>query len=95
VGHGDDQAVCSAPTAVVAMAGVRVRSVAAGRCHSFALGWDGRVYSWGQNNRGQLGHGDRLARPTPVLVQGLEGVRGVAAASDHSLAVTQSGAVFS
>jgi hypothetical protein len=95
VGHGDEDAICTDPTPVTALAGVRVRSVAAGSRNSLALGWDGRVYSWGENRNGQLGQGDRLDKPAPALVEGLESVRGVAAAYDHSLAVTQSGAVFS
>jgi alpha-tubulin suppressor-like RCC1 family protein len=77
------------------MAEVRVRSVAAGYWYSLALGWDGRVYLWGINKAGQLGHGDTLDRPSPALVEELEGVRGIAAASSFSLAVTHSGAVFS
>jgi hypothetical protein len=93
-GHGDADAIYSNPTPVTALAGVRVRSVAVGSRHSLALGWDGRVYSWGNNFCGELGHGDRLTSLL-ALVEGLEGVCGVATAYDHSLAVTQSGAVFS
>jgi alpha-tubulin suppressor-like RCC1 family protein len=62
--------------------------------HSLALGWDGRVYTWGKNTRGQLGQGDKLARPSPEPVEELEGVCGIAAGSEHSLAVTQSGRFF-
>jgi hypothetical protein len=95
VGHdlGDEERHLDA-TPVAAIAGVRVRSVAAGDCHSLALGWDGRVYSWGENGYGQLGQGDRLTKPAPALVEGLEGVRSIAAAAYHSLAATQTGAVF-
>jgi alpha-tubulin suppressor-like RCC1 family protein len=97
VGHGDTDAIYSDPAPVAGMAGVRVRSVAAGFSHSLALSWDGRVYSWGINRYEQLGHGDKLPKPAPVLVEGLEGVCGIAADSmwsNHSLAVTESGAVF-
>jgi alpha-tubulin suppressor-like RCC1 family protein len=80
---------------VAAMAGVRVRSVAAGGFHSLALSLDGRVYSWGRNAEGQLGHGDMHNRHSPVRVDGLEGVHSIAAATRHSHAVTQSGEVFS
>jgi hypothetical protein len=73
---------------------VRVRSVAAGQKHSLALGWDGRVYSWGKNEHGQLGHGDQLQKSSPTLMEGLDSVRSIAAACDHSLVVTQSGDVF-
>jgi alpha-tubulin suppressor-like RCC1 family protein len=82
------------PTPVAAMAGLRVRSVAAGSYHSLVIGWDGRVYSWGQNGFRQLGHGDKRTRALPALVEGFDGVRGVAAAAGHSLAVTQSGGVL-
>jgi alpha-tubulin suppressor-like RCC1 family protein len=94
-GHGDSDSNYLVPTPVAAMTGVQVRSVAAGYNHSLALGCDGRVYSWGVNEYGQLGHGDQLARPLPALVDGLEGVRSVEAALSCSFAVTQSGAVFS
>jgi hypothetical protein len=94
-GHGEMGSTFLNPTPVAAMAGVRLRSVAAGRGHSLAVGWDGRVYSWGENENGQLGHGDRLERPSPVLVGVCEGVSSVDAAAEYSLAVTQSGAVFS
>jgi alpha-tubulin suppressor-like RCC1 family protein len=93
-GHGDEDAIHSAPIPMAAMAAVRVRSVAAGRGFSLALAFDGRVYSWGTNADGELGHGDRRARPAPTLVEGLEGVHGIAANHSHSLAVTQSGVVF-
>jgi alpha-tubulin suppressor-like RCC1 family protein len=77
------------------MVEVRMRSVAAGWNHSLALSWDGRVYSWGDNDNEQLGQGDKLARPAPALMEGLGDICSVAAAYDHGFAVTQLGAVFS
>jgi hypothetical protein len=94
VGQNDEDSIYPDPTPVNAMAGIRVRCVAAAVNHSLALGWNGRVYSWGENTDGQLGHGDRLTRPAPAQVEGLEGVRDVAAAVGHSFAVTESGSVF-
>jgi alpha-tubulin suppressor-like RCC1 family protein len=91
VGHNCVDHIYPDPTPVAFMAGVRVRCVAAAVYHSLAVGWDGRVYSWGMNDEGQLGQGDRLTRPAPALVEGLEGVRDVAAAAFYSFAVTQSG----
>jgi alpha-tubulin suppressor-like RCC1 family protein len=96
VGHGDENAALSTLMLLPAMDAIRVRSVAAGKAHSLALGWDGRVFSWGRNLHGQLGHGDLLARASPVLIEeGMEGVCGIGSAYDHSLAVTRSGTVFS
>jgi hypothetical protein len=93
VDHGKNNDVFVS-TPVATMDGVRVRSLTAQYEQSFAPSWDGRVYSWGENHFGQLGHGDRLPRSSPVLVEGIEGVRGIVAASNYSLAVTQSGAVL-
>jgi alpha-tubulin suppressor-like RCC1 family protein len=83
----------SKPTPVAAMSGIRVRSIAMGRAHTITLGWDGRVHSWGENEYGQLGQGDRLTKLAPALIDGLDGVCFVAAADSFSLAVTQSGAL--
>jgi hypothetical protein len=93
-GHGNGLADYIFPTLVAAMPGIRVRTMVAAHCHSLALGWDGRVYSWGENRHGELGHGDKLTRASPALVEGLVGVRGIAAFQDLNLAVTQSGAVY-
>lgn len=41
--------------------------------HQLALTVDERVYSWGDNTHGQLGHGDRRVRTVPTLVDALQG----------------------
>jgi hypothetical protein len=59
VGHNDAELSYSEPMPVPAMAGVRVRSVAAGSRHSLALGWDKwftrgartSMGSWGMETR--------------------------------------------
>jgi alpha-tubulin suppressor-like RCC1 family protein len=79
---------------MAALAGIWVRSVAVGTFHSLALSLDGLVYSWGYNDSGQLGHGDKRDRTSPALLEGLEAVCGIASASCHSYAVIQSGGVF-
>jgi alpha-tubulin suppressor-like RCC1 family protein len=105
-GDGDEGADVNPfpPALVAAMASVRVRSVASGWYYmhsvrdgwgySLALGWDGRLYSWGENTFGQLGHGDRLRRPSPASIQGFAWEHAVAANSNHSFSVSQSGVVF-
>jgi hypothetical protein len=82
----------SSPTPLAAMAMVKVRSAVAEPYHNLAVGWNGRLYSWGHNTEGQLGHGAVRSEPLPPApVEGLNGVRGIAGAGNHSLAVTQSG----
>ena len=44
--------------------------------HCVAIAEDGRVFTWGRNENGQLGHGDKDDRAAPTEVKGLpEGVR--------------------
>ena len=39
----------------------RVVSVAAGRAHSVALAADGKIFTWGDASKGQLGHAQLVA----------------------------------
>jgi alpha-tubulin suppressor-like RCC1 family protein len=72
-----------------------VAAVAAGGHHGLALTADGRVWTWGRNDRGQLGSGGVSApRPTPAPVAGLTGVVAVAGGVMHSLAVRRDGSVW-
>jgi len=71
-------------------ANVEVMDVAAGRFHSLALDSDGTVWSWGHNERGQLGDGTTNDSPTPVPVSALTGVTATAVAGGafFSFAIT-------
>lgn len=55
--------------------------MSASATHQLLLTADGRVYSWGDNRFGQLGHGDRRKRLVPTQVDALEskGISRVAA----------------
>ncbi len=68
-----------------------VADIAAGGSHSCALDAGGRVFCWGEDIVGQLGVGDassETARPSPVPVPGLQGIRAIDAAFFHTCAVT-------
>ena len=43
------------PAKIEALRSKRIVKVHAGEYHSLALGADGTVYTWGRNDRGQLG----------------------------------------
>ncbi|MCD5348388.1 hypothetical protein [Agromyces sp. S2-1-8] len=65
---------------------------------TYSLGWtaDGRLYSWGANDRGQLGLGDDAPRTVPTQVIMPEGAQ-VARASagiNTSIAVTTTGEAY-
>ncbi|MFL6076449.1 MAG: RCC1 domain-containing protein, partial [Mycobacteriales bacterium] len=81
-----------------------VRLVAAGGGHSLAVRSDGSVYTWGCNDRGQLGDGTVTNRARPVRVLGMRGAVAVVASggggdSDpggrgHSMALLDDGTVW-
>ena len=83
--------------------GFTYTQVAAGGTHVLAVGSDGIVYSWGANDRGQLGNGSKdasgaTAHPDPMPVKGADGqpfkaVQVSAGASD-SAAISPDGRVY-
>jgi alpha-tubulin suppressor-like RCC1 family protein len=54
-----------------------------------------RVWSWGENDQGQLGDGSRIFRATPALVPNLTAVRSIAAGGLSAFAVKSNGDVVS
>ncbi len=71
-------------------------AVDAGNAHSVALKADGTVWTWGADNRGQLGNDAALANQyAPVQVSGLVNVVEIAAGGYHSLALASGGGVWS
>jgi hypothetical protein len=56
----------------------------------------GHVYSFGHNQKGQLGHGDKTTRHTPTMIQALDGiiVKTVACGFTHSAAITDHGDLY-
>ena len=58
---------------------------------------DGRLFSWGQNSRSQLGHSaDSSSVSAPCVVKTLEGVpvAQIAAGGRHNFVLSVSGAVY-
>ncbi|XP_063967097.1 probable E3 ubiquitin-protein ligase HERC4 isoform X2 [Lytechinus pictus] len=82
---------------------IDIVNVCCGRQHFLALSADGRVYSWGGNDEGQLGNGipqkkgTYRARPKPRLIKSVSdvGVVQIACGDYHSLALTRDGRLFS
>lgn len=84
------------PVAVDVSNGVpKVDSISAGRDHVLALGVDGSIWSWGYNGYGQLGLGNTTSVNKPAkIMAGLTTAVSLTAGSNHSLAVSPSGAVW-
>ncbi|XP_068771683.1 protein RCC2 [Struthio camelus] len=80
------------------LSGIRVRTVVSGPCaaHSLLVTAEGKLWSWGRNEKGQLGHGDTTRVEAPKLIEALAGEAIVLAACgrNHTLALTESGSVF-
>ncbi len=62
--------------------------------HTLLVGDDGSVWSWGQNEYGQLGLGNNSEQLTPVKISSLSGIVAVAVGDNHSLALDNSGNVW-
>ena len=71
-----------------------VAQIATGDLHTLLLKADGTVWAWGCNNAGQLGDGTTIDKTAPVQVNGLTGVKAIAAESWHSLALKADGTVW-
>ncbi|XP_076472647.1 protein RCC2-like [Babylonia areolata] len=86
------------PHRVGALDGVKIRSVASGcnACHCVAITEDGKVYTWGRNEKGQLGVSDTNRRDVPTKVDLLDNFNIVAAAcgKNHTLFLTDRGKVL-
>ena len=65
-----------------------------GRGHSMALKRDGTVWTWGDNQYGQLGNGASMNQLTPVQVVGIEGIVAIAAGGSCSAALGKDGRIW-
>jgi len=74
-----------------------VVEIATNKYHSIALTTLGEIFTWGHGRSGRLGHGDEVSVPSPLALRGLNGIKfvTVAAGLNHTLALTEQGAVFS
>eukprot|EP00298_Acanthocystis_sp_HF-20_P012413 c19874_g1_i1.p1 GENE.c19874_g1_i1~~c19874_g1_i1.p1 ORF type:complete len:923 (+),score=410.30 c19874_g1_i1:48-2816(+) len=95
LGHGDTS-FQSAPRLVEALKKVPIALIAAGGSHTCALSKEGRLYTWGENSDGQLGHGDTNIRISPTRVEYWEReiVIHVSAGLNHTACVTDSDEVY-
>lgn len=110
LGHGDREDV-NIPRVVETLKGVRTVRVACGVWHTAAVveiviklfdsatsgsSTSGMLYTWGDGDNGQLGHGDKESRLLPECVATLvdTGISTVACGSSLTVALTTSGRVY-
>ncbi|XP_018457425.1 PH, RCC1 and FYVE domains-containing protein 1 [Raphanus sativus] len=108
LGHGDRETVFY-PREVKSLSGLKTVAVACGVWHSAAVvevivttatqsssSSSGKLFTWGDGDKGRLGHGDKESRLKPTCVSALIDYDFHKAACGHSLTVglTTSGRVF-
>ncbi|KAL3804643.1 hypothetical protein HJC23_008458 [Cyclotella cryptica] len=64
LGHGAERN-CHSPRLVESLLGKRPRQIACGGFHSAVITHDGKMYTFGGGEHGQLGHGDKVRRKSP------------------------------
>ncbi|KAF2310071.1 hypothetical protein P3X46_020810 [Hevea brasiliensis] len=92
---GSQEGNLVSPTRLRPLVGVDIRFVASGcaSCHCVALDVEGRCYTWGRNEKGQLGHGDTIQRDRPTIVSELSKYKIISAGSgrSHTAVATEDG----
>jgi alpha-tubulin suppressor-like RCC1 family protein len=91
---GDGSALAYNPTPVIVSGLRNVSQVSAGWKHSVALRSDGTVWTWGQNDQGELGDGTTTMRNIPVQVSGLSAIVMVSGGDCHTAALKTDGTVW-
>lgn len=87
------------PHRVSCLDSIRVKAAYSGcsACHTVLITEEGKAYTWGRNDKGQLGHVDLKRRDVPAPVETLKETAVVSAACgrSHTLFLTDHGSVFS
>jgi len=73
LGHGSDEHV-RWPKQVAEFKGKQIVEIACGSLHCVAVCSNNEVFTWGDNDEGQLGDGTTNAIQKPKLVTGLKGI---------------------
>ena len=70
--------------------------IVGGGWHTVALTKEGKVFTWGDNDDGQLGHGDYEHRHIPTKVESLDGlvIVKIACGVYHTIAITDDGDAY-
>jgi len=92
VGHESESVTFLSST--VGIAPVARQTLAVGQSHALAVYSDGTVWSWGSNDRGELGDGTMDSRWLRAQVSGLSNIVSVSAFGQTSVALRSDGTVW-
>ena len=84
------------PEIVSLASGITPTTIKAGGYHSLVIGSDGKLYTWGDNEDGELGDGTTTYRNSPLSVSLASGVTPttIEAGGYHSLAIGSDGKLY-
>ncbi|XP_025262589.1 RCC1 and BTB domain-containing protein 1-like [Camponotus floridanus] len=85
------------PCLITSLIHVTIVKVVCGLEHSLALNSEGKIYSWGSNSKGQLGHGkktEREIKPVMLCAPIMGKISDIAAQDDKSVAINKIGHVY-
>jgi alpha-tubulin suppressor-like RCC1 family protein len=71
-----------------------ITAIAVGNGHYVALKDDGTIWTWGNNDLGQLGDGTNKSRPTPNKLNGLHNMSYITAGPSYTIAVSDDGTIW-
>lgn len=92
LGTGSKESQVNTPQMVEGL--MDIVSIAAGYSHSLAVDFNGQIYSWGSNGRGQLGNGKTVDSNTPQTVSAVKKAVQVSAGYETSMAFTEDGKLY-
>ncbi|MFA6867165.1 MAG: hypothetical protein WCR54_06570, partial [Clostridia bacterium] len=78
----------------IKMSGINFIEIACGEDFSLALSDNGKLYSWGHNNCGQLGDGTFIDKHLPTEITYTEPFIKICCGTDHSMAISESGKLY-
>lgn len=95
LGHNSERNQLTARR-VEALANKRIKQIACGGFHTAAVSETGEVYTWGGGEHGQLGHGDRVNKTIPTLIEALSEklIVQVTCGWSHTVALSDTGEVY-
>jgi alpha-tubulin suppressor-like RCC1 family protein len=83
------------PKQVQEFSQISLTSIVSGATHNLALTANGKIYSWGYNNKGQLGYFTSSGQYRPKIINSIDSSIKISCGAYHSLALSESGDVYS
>ncbi|MBO5413506.1 MAG: hypothetical protein J6A29_04350, partial [Clostridia bacterium] len=81
--------------------GVKIKQISSGQAHTVVIDENGKVWTWGNNEVGQLGEGTETNRSTPICISNMEEnplngikIKQISAGSSHTVALDENDKIW-